>query len=376
MLAYFANHPQLAAFLLSVGVLCLVTTFLAIVMLVADATINHYGKVALTINKDRKLEVEGGRTLLTTLKDEGIFIPSACGGRGSCGLCKCKVEAGAGEPLPTETPWLSAQERRENVRLCCQVKVKNDLALAIPEALFNVKQYETEVVGLRNLTHDIKEVRLKLLDPADMDYQAGQFVQIEVPAYELTDEPVYRAYSLSSEPAEKGVIEMEIRQVPNGICTTYVHKHLKLGDRLTINGPHGDFGIHEGAGEMICIAGGSGMAPIKSILLHMVRTGNQRPVRYFFGARSARDLFLVDEMREIEKQLPNFRFIPALSNPEPSDQWTGETGLITDVVGRHVPDATDKQAYLCGSPLMIDACIKVLSSKGMPSDQIFYDKFA
>lgn len=376
LLASLANSPDLAAFLTSVAALCVVTTLLAVLMLVADATINHYGKVALTINKDKKLEVEGGRTLLSTLKDEGIFIPSACGGRGSCGLCKCKVPSGAGEPLPTETPWLTAQERRDGIRLCCQVKVKNDLELAIPEELLSVKEYRTEVVGLRNLTHDIKELRLKLLDPSAMEYKAGQFVQVEVPPYALTDEPVYRAYSVSSEPADTGTVELEIRLVPNGICTTYVHNHLKVGDTLTINGPHGDFGIRAGEGEMICIAGGSGMAPIKSILLHMLRTGSQRPVRYFFGARSKRDLFLVEELREIERKMPNFKFIPALSAPEPDDHWTGETGLITDVVGRHVDDASDKQGYLCGSPFMIDACVKVLTSKGMPADKIFYDKFS
>jgi Na+-transporting NADH:ubiquinone oxidoreductase subunit F len=262
------------------------------------------------------------------------------------------------------------------MRLSCQIKVKNDIELAIPEELFNVKEYDAEVVGLRNLTHDIKELRLKLLDPPEMDYKAGQFVQVEVPPYALTDEPVYRAYSVSSEPADKNVVELEIRLVPNGICTTYVHSHLKLGDRVTINGPHGEFGIHDGEGEMICIAGGSGMAPIKSILLHMLRTGNRRPVRYFFGARSARDLFLVDELRALEAKMPNFTFIPALSDPAPEDRWTGETGLITDVVGRHVASAVDKQGYLCGSPFMIDACVKVLTSKGMPISQIFYDKFA
>ncbi len=375
MLADILVNFPVREFLLSVGVLCGISLFLAIIMVVADATINYYGQVKLKINKDRELEVEGGRTLLTTLKDEDIFIPSACGGRGSCGLCKCKITAGAGEALVTELPWLTAEEHRDGVRLTCQVKVKNDIEMEIPEELFSVKQFETEVVSLRDLTYDIKEVRLKLLEPVEMDYKAGQFIQIEVPEYELTDEPVYRAYSMSSEPAEKNVVEVEVRLVPNGICSTYVHQHLKVGQKMTINGPHGDFGLREGDSEMICIAGGSGMAPIKSILLDMLRNGNQRPVRYFFGARAVRDLFLLDEMRQLEEQMPNFKFIPALSHPDPEDQWDGETGLITEVVERHVASAADKQAYLCGSPLMIDACIKVLSDKGMPSEQIFYDKF-
>ncbi len=376
MLTYLTSGAPWPTFLLSLLALCALTLVLALLMLLADATINNYGSVKLTLNRDRALEVEGGRSLLSTLKDEGVFIPSACGGRGSCGLCKARVTAGGGELLPTETPWLTAAERRDGVRLCCQVKVKRDVELVIPEELFNIRQYETEVVGLRDLTHDIKELRLKLLDPGEMEFKAGQFVQIEVPPYALSDEPVYRAYSISSEPFERDTIEMEIRLVPNGICTTYVHEHLKVGQRLTINGPHGDFGIREGDSEMICIAGGSGMAPIKSILLHLLRTGSRRPVRYFFGARSARDLFLVEEMRRLEKDLPAFQFIPALSEPAPEDRWEGETGLITDVVGRHVEDASDKQAYLCGSPLMIDACIKVLQQKGMPTGGIFYDKFS
>lgn len=262
MFTFLTSGTPLAIFVLSVVALCVITLILALLMLIADATINYYGKVTLTINEDKKIEIEGGRTLLTSLKDEGIFIPSACGGRGSCGLCKCKVQSGGGEFLPTEAPWITADERRENVRLTCQIKVKRDVELTIPEELFNVKEYKTEVVSLTDLTHDIKEVRLKLLEPDFMDFQAGQFAQIEVPEYELTDEPVYRAYSISSAPAEKNIVEFEIRQVENGICSTYVHKHLKVGQKVTINGPHGDFGLRDSEGEMICIAGGSGMAPI------------------------------------------------------------------------------------------------------------------
>jgi Na+-transporting NADH:ubiquinone oxidoreductase subunit F len=192
----------------------------------------------------------------------------------------------------------------------------------------------------------------------------------------LTEEPVYRAYSISSPPSSRNEIELEIRLVPNGICTTYVHRHLKKGDAVTINGPYGEFFRRDGESEMICIAGGSGMAPIKSLLNDMLDKGIKRPARYFFGARSRRDLFLMDEMKALEKKLPTFQFIPALSAPMPEDQWSGETGLITDVVARHVPDASGKEAYLCGSPLMIDACIKVLKAKGMAEDRIYFDKFA
>ncbi len=375
MIAFLTSGTPLAIFTISVLALCLINLILALLMLLADATINYYGKVIIKINQDHQLDVEGGRTLLNTLKDEDIFIPSACGGKGSCGLCKCKVIKGGGEFLPTEAPWISAEERKEGVRLSCQIKVKSDVEMEIPEELFSIKQYETKVVSLRDLTHDIKELRLQLLEPDLMEFEAGQFVQIEVPENELSNEPVYRAYSISSEPSEQGVIELEIRLVENGICSTYVHKHLKEGDHLLINGPHGDFHLRDGESEIICIAGGSGMAPIKSILLDMANNKSQRPARYFFGARAVRDLFLLDEMKELEERLPNFKFIPALSRPDDSDNWEGEVGLITDIVGKHVESAADKQAYLCGSAMMIDACIKVLTSKGMPESAIFYDKF-
>lgn len=366
----------LIPFLIGVGVACAITTFLAVLMAIADATIGNYGQVKIVINGEKEFVVNGGGTLLNTLKDQKIFIPSACGGRGSCGLCKLTVLEGAGSVLPTELPWLNAEERRKNVRLSCQVKVKRDLRIEVPEELFSVREFRTRVTAIRDLTHDIKEVRLQLIDPPEMDYRAGQFVQIEVPEYELTDEPVYRAYSMSSEPFSRNEIEMEIRYVPQGICTTYVHQQLKEGDTMTVNGPYGDFRLQNSQRDIVCIAGGSGMAPIKSILLDMKRRGIRRKVDYFFGAKSLRDLFLLDDMKALERELPGFRFVPALSEPAAEDRWDGETGLITQVVDRHVQDAADKEAYLCGSPLMIDACIAVLKKKGMPDDRIFYDKFA
>lgn len=362
--------------LIAVSVLCAINTGLAILLMIADATIGNYGPCDVTVNGSKKLTVQGGRSLLNALKDQQIFIPSACGGRGSCGLCKVTVLGGAGALLSTETPWLTPEEQKAGVRLACQVKVKRDLSIRIPEELFSVRQYRTQVAGLSDLTYDIKEVRLRLVEPPGITFTAGQYVQIEVPPYELTDEPVYRAYSVASVPSQSGELELEIRYVPNGICTTYVHKRLKVGDTVTINGPYGDFGLQPTDREIICIAGGSGMAPIKSILLEMERTKNPRACRYFFGARARRDLFMVDQMRALEHSLPNFRFIPALSAPEPGDSWDGETGLITEVVSRHLQDASGAEAYLCGSPLMIDACIPVLRSKGMPEANIFFDKFS
>lgn len=364
-----------SALMISVGAVSGISAFLAILMVIADATIGNYGEVKITINGDHEYEVTGGKPLLGTLMEQEIFIPSACGGRGSCGLCKVTVKEGAGQYLPTELPWLSEEEQQNNVRLSCQLKVKNDMVLEIPEELFNVKEFESKVVKVRDLTHDIKEVTLEVVDPPEINMVPGQFVQLRIPEYELTDEPVYRAYSVASNPSDTKHVELEIRLVPNGIATTYVHNYMQEGDEVIFNGPYGDFFLRETEREIICIAGGSGMAPIKSILLSMAENGSNRRTRYFFGARSKKDLFLVEEMRRLEEELPNFEFIPALSNPEEDDQWEGETGLITDVVARHMESGDNTEAYLCGSPGMIDACIKVLSDKGIPDELIYYDKF-
>lgn len=367
---------MIISLMISVGIISAVAVFLALLMVIADATIGNYGEVEITINDTKNLTVQGGQPLLKALNQEGVFIPSACGGRGSCGLCKVKVLEGGGQYLPTELPWISEQEKKDNVRLSCQFKVKNDIKIQIPEELFLVKQFTTKVESIRDLTHDIKEVRLKLIDPPNIEMKAGQFIQFQVPAYELTDEPVYRAYSMASIPSDAEHVELEIRLVPNGICTTYVHKYLKEGDEVLVNGPYGDFFLHDTDRDIICIAGGSGMAPIKSILLDMAEKGSTRKAQYFFGARSARDLFLVEEMKELEKKMPSFTFVPALSEPAGSDNWQGEVGLITDVVRRSVKNGEQSEAYLCGSPGMIDACVTVLKELGVPEDRIYYDKFA
>lgn len=366
---------MLTPFLVSVGVVCGIATFLAVLMVIADAAIANYGTVKITINDNKEIEVEGGKSLLATLMEEQIFIPSACGGRGSCGLCKVKVKEGAGDYLPTELPWITPKERKEGIRLSCQCKVKNDFKIEIPEELFSVKEFHCKTASLINLTHDIKQVRLQLLEPAAMDFTAGQFIQLRIPEYELTDEPVYRAYSIASSPSSKGFIELEIRLVPNGIATTYVFNYLKEGDEITMNGPHGEFYLRDTEREIIFIAGGSGMAPIRSILHRMREEKNPRRARYFFGAREKRDLFLLDEMAEIERDLPNFKFIPALSQQAPEDNWEGETGLITDIVDRNIESGGNTEAYLCGSPGMIDACVNVLTKNGVPEDLIYFDKF-
>ncbi len=368
---------SLSAFLVGVGVATAIAAVFALITVIADATIANYGESTITVNGGTKqLTVKGGQPLLSALKGEGIFIPSACGGKGSCGLCKVTVDSGAGEYAPTELPWITEAERAKSIRLSCQCKVKRDMAIRIPEELFSIREYRTEVLSIRDLTYDIKEVTLKLKDPPAIDMRAGKYIQFVVPAYQLTPEPVYRAYSVSSSPSTRDTVELEIRLVPNGICTTYVFNHLKVGEQVTINGPYGDFYLRDTDRDIIFIAGGSGMAPIKSMLLDMAEKASTRKATYFFGARAVRDLFLVDEMRTLEKKLPGFTFVPALSNPLPEDSWTGETGLITEVLDRHFTKLDHHEAYLCGSPGMIDASIKVLKAKGMPEELIYFDKFA
>lgn len=363
--------------LIAVAGVCGIAFFLTILILIVDATIGDYGVCVVDINDgEKELNVQGGRSLLSSLSSEGVFIPSACGGKGSCGLCKLKVTDGFGDYLPTELPWISEEEKKENIRLSCQLKVKNDVSIVVPAEYFSVKQFETVVESITDLTHDIKGLRLRLLDPKEMDFVAGQFIQFQVPEYELTDEEVYRAYSIASPPSRKDAIDLIIRYVPNGICTTYVHKYLKEGENVTINGPYGDFQLRDTDSDIIFVAGGSGMAPIKSILFDMRENDNQRVANYFFGALSLKDMYDLDVMKELEDDLANFKFIPALSKPEEDDQWTGETGLITDVLDKHLENGENKEAYLCGSPGMIDACVEVLVNNGIPEERIYYDKFA
>ena len=367
----------MATFLTAVGVLCGICAVLAAALLLADRYVNNYGICTITINDGSEtLEVEGGSSLLGILAAQKIFIPSACGGRGSCGLCKLKINSGAGALLPTEEPHLTQEEIADDMRLSCQIKVREDMDIEIPEELFNIKEYTATVESVEDLTHDIKRVRLALNEPSTIQFTPGQYIQLECPPYKMNPEPVYRAYSVASDPQDNQAIELIVRLVPNGICTTWVFEFMAEGDPVKLNGPYGDFYIRNDDKEMIFIAGGSGMAPFCSILPELKRQGDTRPIQYFFGAVSRRDLFYVDKMKTYEDTLPDFKFIPALSKPEENDQWDGETGLITEVVGNHYRDCSDKQAYLCGSPGMIDACLKVLDERGLKEENIFFDKFA
>lgn len=348
---------------------------LAFLLSLANNTIGNYGLKKLTINADRTLDVEGGSSLLSTLMEQDIFIPSACGGKGSCGYCKVKVLEGGGPILPTETGYVSPEEQKQFVRLACQCKVKEDLSIQIPEELFNVKQQVYKVAFGRPVTPTIKHLRLELPPGEEIHFKPGQYIQILTPVYKENDEEVYRAYSIASSPDDVGAVELFIGQVPEGKCSTYVHKYLKEGDKLTVVGPFGDFHYQDTQRPMVMVAISTGLAPIMAILKYMVHHDIQREATFYFGARCGADLLMVDELRAIEAKLPNFKFVPCLSRPTEEDAWTGEKGRVTDLIERYLENASEAEAYLCGSPVMIDSVVELLQKKGMPDAQIFYDKF-
>jgi Na+-transporting NADH:ubiquinone oxidoreductase subunit F len=362
--------------LLSILIVSAIAAVLAAMLVGAERFIANYGECRININDERDLVVQGGKNLLSMLTEEKIFIPSACGGRGTCGLCKVKVLEGAGAVLPTEEPYLSKEEKDQDVRLSCQVKVRNDLRILIPRELFAIREYVCRCAKIEDLTHDIKVFRLELTEPKTMDYVPGQYVQVLTPVYEKSPLEVYRAYSISSDPADKGAIELIVRLVPNGICTTYMFDYLKEGDEVRINGPYGEFHLSDTGAPAVFIAGGSGMAPLKCILHHMKNTGDKREAVYFFGANKVKEMFYMDLMRQFESELPAFRFVPVIAAPEEDETWDGETGLVTHAVQKGVKNGPQCEAYLCGSPGMIDASIKVLRELGVTNDRIFFDKFA
>ncbi|MBN2531323.1 MAG: 2Fe-2S iron-sulfur cluster binding domain-containing protein [Spirochaetales bacterium] len=360
----------------------LISALLALIITLVDRMVNNYGMVKITINNGHKtVNVKGGSPLLFSLAEEGIFIPSACGGKGTCGTCKVKVQTDIGIHLPTEIPLLQKNEIEENIRLACQVKVKKDIEISIPEDLFAIQQFKTTIASIADVTHDIKEVYVKLMEPGTISFKAGQYAQLIIPPYGKIRETSQRAYSMLSAPADSGRLGFLIRLVPGGIATTYVHTILKEGDTLDVVAPVGEFMLHDSNDIMLCIAGGSGMAPLHSIIYDMVDKGKtNREVWFFFGARNLKELFYIDRFSELEKSWPGFHFIPALSEPLPDDNWKGETGLITEVLDRflktRISTEAPKEGYLCGSPGMIDACIRVLINHNIKEENIYFDKFA
>ncbi|MFA6186101.1 MAG: FAD-binding oxidoreductase [Phycisphaerae bacterium] len=326
----------------------------------------------ITVNNKRILTVKGGKSLLATLADEKIFLPTACGGRGMCGLCRLKVLTGGGNLTYAEQRKLKDDEKKTNIRLACQITVSGDLNIEIPDKLLAVGEYKCKCTDIQDIASNVRQLRLELIEPRTIDYIPGQYVQALVPAYAKSGQEVSRAYSISSDPADKNAIELIARRTPGGISSTYFFEYLKVGDEVKFSGPYGKFILSQTQSPMVFVAGSSGMAPIKCMLHYMKNIGSKRKAIYYFGANKVNELILPELMRQFEKDLPNFRFVPVIANQQ--EKWDGQRGLVTEAIERNFKNAELYEAYICGNPGMVDAAIKTLKELGISDNKIFYDK--
>ncbi len=404
---------------LSVVMFLFIMLMLVGILLYARHKLVPSGPVKVTINKEKEIDVNAGSTLLSTLSEESIYLPSACGGGGTCAMCKCQVLDGAGDILPTEVGYFTRKEIQEKWRLACQVKVKQDMNIQVPKEIFGIKKWECEVVSNKNVATFIKEFVVKLPEGENLDFQSGGYIQIDVPPCEVdfkdmeieeeyhedwdklkiwdlkmrNPEPIFRAYSMANHPAEGNIVKLNIRiatppwdrdknqfmNVNPGICSSFIFSR-KPGDKVTVSGPYGDFFIKDTDREMIYIGGGAGMAPLRSHIFHLFQTvKTDRKVSYWYGARSKREIFYEDEFRKIEKEFPNFTFNIALSEPVEEDKWDGYTGFIHQVVLdnylNHHEEPEEVEYYLCGPPIMNESVLKMLDNLGVPEENIDLDDF-
>ncbi|MFW5730126.1 MAG: NADH:ubiquinone reductase (Na(+)-transporting) subunit F [Desulfonatronovibrionaceae bacterium] len=361
--------------IIALAFLAATTITLSILLLLAEKLILNYGPCTIDINQEaRILRLEGGSSLLSSLSAHQVFIPSACGGRGSCAYCKVQVLDGGGPVSPIEEPYLSAEELNQGIRLSCQVKVRKDIKIQIPEELFLASRFRARLDSRRMLTYDILELDIELVEPETIDFTAGQYIQLESQKYKGRDS-VIRAYSLASVPEDNKRIQLIMRRVPQGICTTWAFDHLKPGQELYFSGPYGDFHLQNSGAPAVFIAGGSGMAPIWSILRNMNLENDPRKSIYFFSGRNQDDLFFTDELFQLENLLPDFRYVPCLTREPADSDWTGVRKRIPEILPEYIPDAREYEAYLCGSPALIEACCLRLSELGLKEDRMFFDKF-
>jgi len=422
--------------LATVAAFLLITLLLVALLLFVKQKLSPSGPVTITINGEKKIEVASGSTLLTTLGNEKIFLPSACGGGGSCVQCECHVNSGGGEALPTETPHFSRKELKHGIRLACQVKVKQDMDISIPEEVFGIKKWEATVVRNYNVASFIKEFVVEI--PEDMGYKAGGYIQIEIPNCEIkfsdiditahpeehetpdkfqaewdkfglwplvmkNNDTVERAYSMASYPAEGREIMLNVRiatppwdrakngwmDVNPGVASSYIFGQ-KPGDKVIISGPYGEFFINESESEMLYVGGGAGMAPMRSHLYHLFKTlKTGRKVTYWYGGRSKRELFYIDHFKSLEKDFPNFKFYMALSEPMEEDNWKvkdgiegegdGFTGFIHNCVIDNYLNLHDSpediELYFCGPPMMNQSVIKLAEDWGIPDENVRFDDF-
>ncbi len=407
-------------------------------LLLAKSQLSPGGLVKLKINGEKEIQVDAGSTILSTLSNNKIFLPSACGGGGTCAMCKCQVNEGGGEILPTEKPYFSRKEINDNWRLGCQVKIKNDMNISIPEEVFGIKKWECEVISNYNVATFIKALVVKLPEGENLNFEAGGYIQIDVPQTKVNfndidispdpsdpagpnkfksewdkfklwnlkmknDDPIFRAYSMANHPAEGNIVMLTIRiatppwdrssnnwmDVNPGICSSYIFTR-KPGDKVTISGPYGEFFIKNTDAEMVYIGGGAGMAPMRSHLFHLFHTlKTKRKVTFYYGGRSKKELFYEKDFRDIEKKFPNFKFHLVLSDPLPEDNWNekkntddkgdGFLGFVhNSVIEHHLKgheSPEDIEFYFCGPPLMNQAVLKMCDDWGVPEENVAFDDF-
>jgi Na+-transporting NADH:ubiquinone oxidoreductase subunit F len=402
--------------LLGVLLFIIIVIALVVIILFAKSKLVSTGEVEININDDpeKSVKVPVGSKLLFALADKGIYVPSACGGQGTCGECKLVVKEGGGDVLPTEKGKLTRKQIKEGYRLSCQVAVKQNLKVEIPAEVFDIKKWECTVRSNRNVATFIKELILDLPEGENVEFRAGGYIQIEAPAHTVyykdfdieeqyrgdwdkfdlwryvskVDEPIVRAYSMANYPLEKGMIMLNVRiasppprmpDVPPGQMSSYIF-NLKQGDKVTISGPYGEFFARETDNEMVFIGGGAGMAPMRShIFDQLKRLDSKRKMSFWYGARSLREAFYVEEFDKLQEEHPNFKWYLALSEPLPEDNWNGKVGFIHQVLYdsylKDHPAPEDCEYYLCGPPLMISAVTKMLDELGVEKENILFDDF-
>ena len=414
---------------LSIAIFLGIILVLVIVLLVAKNYLSPSGPVKVTLNGEKEIEVASGGSLLGSLSAEGVFLPSACGGKGSCGQCRCQVPEGGGEILPTETVHFSRKQIKDNWRLGCQVKVKNNMSVTVPESVLGVKEWECEVISNRNVATFIKEFKVKLPAGEHMDFVPGSYAQIVIPEYDLNyadfdrsligdlyvpawenfglfnlkqknTEQTIRAYSMANYPDEGDIITLTVRiatppfkpkdqgpgfmDVPCGIASTYIFS-LKPGDKVIMSGPYGDFHPEfDSKREMIWVCGGACMAPLRAQIMHMLKTlkTRDREMHYFYGARAIDEVFFLEDFLELEKEFPNFHFHLALDRPDPKADKLGikyTAGFIAPVMGdtylKQHEEPEEIEYYLCGPPMMAKTVLDLLDSLGVEKDMIHFDDF-
>ena len=404
----------------AIAVFLVVMVALVAILLFAKKKLTPQSKVKITINDKDTLEVDTGNSLMLTLKEHNIHLPSACGGGGSCGMCKCRVVQGGNGILPTETGFFTRKEQQNFWRLACQVKVRNDMKLVIPEDIMGIKKMECEVVSNRNVATFIKEFVVKLPEGETLNFKSGSYIQIDVPQVtvdyskdiEVDDEfkedwdklgiwnlkmtnpePTFRAYSMANHPAESNMVMLNIRiatppwdrsagtfmNVNPGVCSSFIFSR-KSGDKVMISGPYGEFHIKDTDREIMFIGGGAGMAPMRSHIFHLFKTlKTTRKVSFWYGARSRREIFYENDFKQIEAEFPNFSFNIALSEPKPEDNWDGYVGFIHKVIEdnylKNHQEPEEIEYYLCGPPMMTAAVTKMLDDYGVPPEMIAFDDF-